>query len=308
MSLLSPLTAVAPVDGRYWKTAGALAPFFSESALIRHRLEVETEYFLALLGELGIVVAEADVDFLRDGYRDWDEGQAQRIKDLEGRTAHDVKAVEYFLKDRIAKTRLGHEVEKAHLGLTSEDINNLAYARMHDRALREVLLPAFLRVVRPLADWVDRERQTPMLARTHGQPATPTTVGKELGVSLHRLCQVLDTLAATRLSGKLAGATGTYGALAFAYPGKDWPTFARTFVTRLGLRHNPVVTQIEPHDSLAVLYDTLRHAGNILIDLSQDMWQYISLGFFNQRVAAAEVGSSTMPHKVNPIAFENAEG
>ncbi len=305
---LSGLTALAPVDGRYWKSTRSLVGYFSESALMRHRLEVETEYFLALLTELNVAVPSATAAGLRAGYRDWELGDARQVKRIEERTAHDVKAIEYFFKERVGRSDLSAHVEKVHLGLTSEDVNNLAQAQMHGRALHEVLLPAIGKLILRLATLVERERATPMLARTHGQPATPTTVGKEIGVFLSRLCEVTAPLLEMRLPGKLAGATGTYGALVFAYPSRDWPDFARRFVTGLGLRFSPVVTQIEPHDGLANFYDTLRHAANVLIDLCQDMWQYVALGYFNQRPAEHEVGSSTMPHKVNPIDFENAEG
>lgn len=306
---LTELTAVSPVDGRYRKSAQALADTFSESALMRFRLEVEVEYFLALLTELNVSYLMADAEFLRSAYRNWELVEAQHVKRIEARTAHDVKAIEYTLKERVARCGLASHVETVHLGLTSEDVNNLAYALMHGRALRQVVLPAFGKVVSRLCSLVSREAATPMLARTHGQPATPTTVGKELGVFLHRLCETLEPLFDLKLPGKLSGATGTHAAMVFAYPDRDWRGFSQKFVERhLGLRFNPVTTQIEPHDGLAALYDTLRRAASIGIDLCQDMWQYVSLGYFTQRPADGEVGSSTMPHKINPIDFENAEG
>lgn len=302
------LWAVSPVDGRYRQQTAVLAPFFSEGALIRHRVQVEVEYFLALLEALDLEVPMSDAGTLRAWAAGLGDADLLEIKARERQLNHDVKAVEYAVKDAVRRTLLDAHVQKVHLGLTSEDVNNLAYARMQGSAVRGPVWTALRRVMVRLADLARRHRATPMLARTHGQPATPTTLGKEMAVFLHRLTVEVGDLPAIRLPGKLNGATGTYGAMVLACPGIDWPAFSRRFVEGLGLVWNPLTTQIEPHDGYAALYDRLRRIGNILLDLCQDVWRYVSDGYFRQRAVAGEVGSSAMPHKVNPIDFENAEG
>ncbi|MBI6547127.1 MAG: adenylosuccinate lyase [Cyanobacteria bacterium NC_groundwater_1444_Ag_S-0.65um_54_12] len=305
---ISALQAISPIDGRYSALTRPICDYFSEYALIYHRLEVEIEYFLALLAEIGISLNDNEIDFVRGIKRQGNLQIALKVKQQEASTAHDVKALEYVLKEHVAGSSLAVHVEKIHLGLTSEDINNLAYSLMQQRALRSVIWPALHQLLLGLSGLVKAERATPMLARTHGQPATPTTLGKELGVFLYRLTSECHELLQQRFRGKLSGATGTYAALQVSYPTHDWCNFAKKFVEQLGLTHNPITTQIEPHDGFAALCDCLRHLSNILLNFCQDIWWYISLGYFRQVARSGEVGSSTMPHKVNPIDFENAEG
>ena len=302
------LRAVSPIDGRYRSQTWALSDYFSEGALIQHRIAVEIEYFLALLPAIGVSSHMSEEDSLRSWLRGLGEDDLLAVKERERELNHDVKAVEYAVKEAVRRTLLATHVQLVHFGLTSEDVNNLAYARMQAGAVKGPIWSALRIVLGHLIDLVRVHRSTPMLSRTHGQPATPTTLGKELGVFLCRLAQEAQALPGVYLTGKLNGATGTYGAHQAAFPDVDWPGFSERFVADLGLAWNPVTTQIEPHDSYAALYDRLRHIGNILIDLSQDMWRYISDGYFRQRAIAGEVGSSAMPHKVNPIDFENAEG
>ncbi|MDB5101197.1 MAG: adenylosuccinate lyase [Cyanobacteria bacterium RYN_339] len=291
------LNALSPLDGRYADQVAPLARHFSELALIRGRVEVEVAYLRALAAELGRPIEIPPIDFT--------EADGEAVKAFERTTRHDVKAVEYWLKEKLP---LGADLELIHLGLTSEDVNNLAYAGMHRAALREVLLPALSRLLGTLAELARRYHQVPMLGRTHGQPASPTTMGKELGVFAARLAREVTELVRHELPGKLGGATGTLAALQTAFPDHDWRAFSRGFVQALGCKPSPVTTQIEPGDGYAAVYDCLRRINNILLDLSLDMWRYISDGYFRQAVVAGEVGSSAMPHKVNPIDFENAEG
>lgn len=306
------LWALSPLDGRYAAITRSLSAYFSEFALIRYRVMIEVEYLIALLGEVErdweAFPADAFAD-LQAIYARFGPEDAAIVKAHEQRIHHDVKAVEYFLKERLRELpALAPHLEKIHLGLTSEDVNNLAYACMVREACREELLPALVEAFQVLRDLVARTRQDPMLARTHGQPASPTTMGKELAVFLHRLAPELEGLHRHQLTGKLSGATGTYGAMQAAYPQVDWPAFASRFISNLGLVPNLITTQIEPRDCLASLCDRLRRLDHILLDLSQDMWRYISDGYFRQERVAEEVGSSAMPHKINPISFENAEG
>jgi adenylosuccinate lyase len=303
------LTALSPLDGRYKRQTALLAAYFSEFGLIRYRVRVEVEYLLALREALGRPTDEETAGRLRDLYRHFAAGDAQAVKDHEATIRHDVKAVEYWLKAKVAELPgVAPDVELVHAGLTSEDVNNLAYALMHKEAMSQVMLPALANVLEPLMDLVAAHRALPMPARTHGQPATPTTMGKELGVFLARLGNETRRLVNIELPGKLNGATGTFAAQALAFPQVDWPAFSKQFITGMGLQPNLLTTQIEPHDGLAVLYDSFRRLDNVLIDFCQDMWRYISDGYFRQKVRAEEVGSSAMPHKVNPIDFENAEG
>jgi len=311
-----PLDAVSPLDGRYARTTEPLIPYASERALMRARVHVEVEYLIALatLDATPLSLDDADRELLRDRYREFDGSDAELVKQLEtegndeyAATNHDVKAVEYFVREGLPE---GVGKQWIHFGLTSEDVNNLAYRLLLGPAVGEVLVPELQAVRDQLAAMAREYRDVPMLARTHGQPATPTTFGKELAVYASRLGRTLGQLdnALRSLSGKLAGASGTYAAHRAAYPDVDWPAFARTFVTDLGLVHEPLTTQVNPCDDLAALFDALRETNNVLLDLAVDMWLYISDRYLGQETVAGETGSSTMPHKVNPIDFENAEG
>ncbi|MEN1971553.1 adenylosuccinate lyase [Luteimonas sp. MJ204] len=313
MPALDPLLALSPLDGRYAGKVEALRPVFSEFGLIHARVRVEIEWLLALAAEPGIPElapfdegATASLRALADGFSPAD---AARVKEIERTTNHDVKAVEYFIKERLADDdALGPALEFVHFACTSEDINNLSYGLMLDAARREVMLPALDGVTATLRGMAHEFSALPMLSRTHGQTASPTTVGKELANVVARLERQRAQLAAVSLTGKANGAVGNYNAHLAAYPDVDWPAFSRRFVESLGLDFNPYTTQIEPHDCIAEIADVQKRIATILIDLSRDVWGYISLGYFKQAVKAGEVGSSTMPHKVNPIDFENAEG
>ncbi len=308
----SPLTALSPLDGRYAAKIEALRPIFSEMGLMQRRVLVEVRWLQALAAEKAITEvapfsaqASAVLNALADKFSLTD---AERVKDIEGTTNHDVKAIEYFIKEKIgADAELAKAKEFVHFACTSEDINNLAYALML-RDARAVLLPALDSVITKLRELAHAHAALPMLSRTHGQTASPTTLGKELANVVARLERQRRQIAAVELTGKINGAVGNYNAHAIAYPEVDWPALAQHLVTSLGLVFNPYTTQIEPHDCIAELADALRRANTILIDLARDIWGYISLGYFKQSLKAGEVGSSTMPHKVNPIDFENAEG
>ncbi|MDX9765792.1 MAG: adenylosuccinate lyase [Ectothiorhodospiraceae bacterium] len=310
---LSTLTALSPVDGRYGDKTEDLRPIFSEYGLIRHRVLVEVEWLKTLAGHPGIGEvaplsphARQVLDGLVSGFS---EDDARRVKNIERSTNHDVKAVEYFLKERIAgNAELEAVSEFFHFACTSEDINNLAYALMLREGRQQALLPAMDEIVDALRALAHEHAELPMLSRTHGQPASPTTLGKEIANVVHRLKRQKELVAAVPAFGKINGAVGNYNAHLAAYPEIDWETLARDFVTGLGLEWNPYTTQIEPHDWLAELFDATRRFNTVLTDFCRDVWGYISLGYFRQRVVAGEVGSSTMPHKVNPIDFENAEG
>ncbi|MEZ5375243.1 MAG: adenylosuccinate lyase [Acidimicrobiales bacterium] len=310
---LSTLTAIAPIDGRYGSKTEALRPIFSEYGLIRHRVLVEVRWLQALAAWDAIAevppfspATNAELDAIVDQFS---EADAQRVKDIERTTNHDVKAVEYFLKERTeSNPELKAVSEFIHFACTSEDINNLSYALMVSAGRDSVLLPELDAVIDGLAAMATDFADVPLLSRTHGQAASPSTVGKELANVVHRLGRQRRQIADTEILGKINGAVGNYNAHLAAYPDLDWAGFAEGFVTSLGLTFNPFTTQIEPHDWIAELFDAVARANTILIDLSRDIWGYISLGYFRQRVVAGEVGSSTMPHKVNPIDFENAEG
>ena len=307
------LLALSPLDGRYAGKVAALRPIFSESGLIRARVHVEVEWLLALAAEPAIqelpALPAAAVERLRNLARDFGTADAARVKEIEATTNHDVKAVEYWIKERLRDDAdLAGALEFVHFACTSEDINNLSYALMLRQAREEVLLPALDRLCGTLRTMAHAHAALPMLSRTHGQTASPTTVGKELANVLARLQRQRRQLAAVEMPGKINGAVGNYNAHLAAYPDIDWAAFAQRFVESLGLDFNPYTTQIEPHDGIAELCDVQRRIDTIAIDLCRDIWGYISLGYFRQAVKAGEVGSSTMPHKVNPIDFENAEG
>ncbi|MET0330439.1 MAG: adenylosuccinate lyase [Dyella sp.] len=307
------LTALSPLDGRYASKAQALRPIFSEYGLMHRRVQVEIEWLLALANEGGIVELKPfdaqSVDTLHAIARDFSVADGERIKAIEATTNHDVKAVEYFIKERIGNdAALAQAKEFVHFACTSEDINNLSYALMLRDARQEVLLPAFDEIIDKLRELAHANAALPMLSRTHGQTASPTTLGKELANVVARLERQRAQLAALEVPGKINGAVGNYNAHAIAYPEVDWRGFSQRFVQSLGLDYNPYTTQIEPHDGIAEYCDAVRRANTVLIDLARDVWGYISLGYFKQSLKAGEVGSSTMPHKVNPIDFENAEG
>ncbi len=315
--MTDPLDAISPLDGRYAGRTAPLRPYASEAALARARTRVEIEYLLALAEEPGVPLelSADERERCRAVHEGFDEADARLVKQLEtegqgeyAATNHDVKAVEYFLRLRLDDLERVHPW--LHFGLTSEDVTNLAYRLLVGGAVDEVLAPRLEAVRARLVELAREHRSTPMLARTHGQPATPTTFGKELAVHAARLDSGLDRLAAATgdLAGKLAGASGTYAAHHVALPDVDWRAFSRSFVESLGLRHQPLATQVNPGDDLAAVFDGLRGLNRVLADLDRDCWQYVSLGYLRQRAAAGETGSSTMPHKVNPIDFENAEG
>ncbi|HET6913165.1 MAG TPA: adenylosuccinate lyase [Rhodanobacteraceae bacterium] len=310
---LDPLTALSPLDGRYAAKADALRPIFSEYGLIKARVHVEVEWLLALAALPGIVelppFSASTQDALKKIANDFSVEDAARIKQIEATTNHDVKAVEYFIKERIGDTaELVQAKEFVHFACTSEDINNLSYALMLRDARGTVLLPALDKIIAKLRELSVANAALPMLSRTHGQTASPTTLGKELANVVARLQRQRAQLATIEIPGKINGAVGNFNAHVIAYPDVDWRALSKQFVESLGLQWNEYTTQIEPHDGIAELCDCARRINTILIDLARDVWGYISLGYFRQQLKAGEVGSSTMPHKVNPIDFENAEG
>lgn len=309
---LSSLTAISPVDGRYRSKCEKLDQYFSEYALIRYRVRVEVEYFIALC-ELPLPQLK-DVDSnvfgeLRKIYRDFTPAEAERIKEIETVTNHDVKAVEYFLKERFDALGLERYKEFIHFGLTSQDINNTSVPMSVKEALADVYIPYLEELIAKLAAMAEDWKDVAMLARTHGQPASPTRLGKEIMVFVYRLREQLAQLRAVKISGKFGGATGNFNAHSVAYPGYDWKAFAAGFLKNgLGIEREEYTTQISNYDNLAALFDALRRINTIMIDLDRDIWMYISTDYFKQRIKAGEVGSSAMPHKVNPIDFENSEG
>ncbi|WP_298816037.1 adenylosuccinate lyase [Chloroflexus sp.] len=309
---MAHLAALGPLDGRYRADVAALASFFSEAALFRYRVRVEVEYLIFLSRARGITfvppLTPQQQAALRALYRQFCDEDALAIADWDRRINHDVKAVEYWLRERLTALGLTGYLEAVHFAITSEDVNNLAYALMVKEAREMVLLPALEAIVERLRQLADEEAATPMLARTHGQPATPTTFGKEMNVFYMRLRRAINDVMAIRITGKLNGASGVFAAHQAALPQIDWLKFSRAFVRSLDLEPILLTTQIEPHDTLAALCDALKRVGTILTDLSQDCWRYISDGYLVQAARAGDVGSSTMPHKVNPIDFENAEG
>ena len=309
---LSLLTAISPVDGRYRTKSEAYAAFFSEYALIRYRVLVEVEYFIALceipLKQLEQVPADV-FPKLRSVYQNFTEADAQRIKEIEKTTNHDVKAVEYFLKEKFDAFRLDQFKEFIHFGLTSQDINNTSIPLSIKEALKSVYLPEMDQLLQVLNHLADEWRDISMLAKTHGQPASPTRLGKEIMVYVSRLNQQIDFLKAVPCSAKFGGATGNYNAHTVAYPAIDWKKFGNSFVAeKLGLEREQWTTQISNYDNMAAQFDAMKRINTILIDLCRDIWAYVSMEYFKQKIKAGEIGSSAMPHKVNPIDFENAEG
>jgi adenylosuccinate lyase len=310
---LSSLTALSPLDGRYAKKVVPLREAFSEYGLIKHRVIVEVRWLIALaecpeIAEVPAFSAAAR-QTLEDLLKNFSEADAERVKQIEATTNHDVKAVEYFLKEKTAsQPELARVTEFLHFACTSEDINNLAYGLMLKAGREQGLLPTMNKLIATLEDMALAQAEQPMLARTHGQPASPTTLGKELANVAYRLRRTRDQFAAVPLLGKINGAVGNYNAHLSAYPNVDWPALAKKFVEALGLAWNPYTTQIEPHDCVAELAHAMARFNTILTDLDRDIWGYVSLGYFRQRVVKGEIGSSTMPHKVNPIDFENSEG
>ena len=310
---LTKLDALSPLDGRYARSVDALRVHFSESALIRYRLRIEIEWLKALAAEPAIVELKpfsaktvAALDKLVDKFSGRD---AAAIKTIEARTNHDVKAIEYWMKDRLAGNKeVERSLEFIHFACTSEDINNLSYALMLSEAREKVMLPKLDEVISTVRSLAHQHADLAMLSRTHGQPASPTTLGKEMANFVHRLRRARARIAGVSVLGKINGAVGNYNAHMAAYPGFGWEAFCGRFVEGLGLEFNPYTTQIEPHDCCAELFDAWAGANTVLLDLDRDLWGYISLGYFKQRLKAGEVGSSTMPHKVNPIDFENSEG
>ena len=311
-TMITPLTAISPVDGRYRNKTEKLADYFSEAALIRYRIRVEIEYFIALC-ELPLPQLEgidhARFTDLRRLYTDFSEADALRVKEIESVTNHDVKAIEYIIKEKMDALGLSAYKEFVHFGLTSQDINNTSIPLSLKEALTGVYYPAVEEVRDKLAAFAREWHDVPMLARTHGQPASPTTLGKEFMVFVERLEKQLAMLHAIAIPAKFGGATGNFNAHHAAYPSIDWVAFANRFVgDTLGLSRSQYTTQIEHYDNLAAIFDCMKRIDTILVDLSRDMWTYISMEYFKQRIKAGEVGSSAMPHKVNPIDFENAEG
>ncbi len=310
---LDILTAISPIDGRYRGKTEPLAAYFSEYALMKYRVQVEVEYFIALcelpLPQLKEVSASI-YESLREIYRSFSESDAQRIKDIESVTNHDVKAVEYFLKEKFDELGgLEHFKEFIHFGLTSQDINNTSVPLSIKDALQQVYYPALEELIEQLRTYADEWAAIPMLAKTHGQPASPTRLGKEIRVFVYRLERQLTALKACPITAKFGGATGNYNAHHVAYPEIDWKCFGNTFVAeKLGLEREEYTTQISNYDNLSAIFDAMKRINTVMIDMNRDFWQYISMEYFKQKIKAGEVGSSAMPHKVNPIDYENAEG
>ena len=310
---LDALTAVSPIDGRYRSKTECLADYFSEYALIRYRVRVEIEYFITLC-ELPLPQLEsfnsALFEQLRDIYRNFDETSAARIKEIEKTTNHDVKAVEYFIKEEFDKIGgLDDYKEFIHFGLTSQDINNTSVPLSIKEALEEVYYPQVEELIAQLQEYADEWKDIPMLAKTHGQPASPTRLGKEIEVYVYRLSEQLASLRNCKMTAKFGGATGNFNAHHVAYPQHDWRAFGNRFVSeKLGLEREQWTTQISNYDHLGSIFDAIRRINTIMIDLDRDFWMYISMEYFKQKIKAGEVGSSAMPHKVNPIDFENSEG
>ncbi len=309
---LTNLTAISPIDGRYYSKTKSLSPYFSEFGLIKYRVLVEVEYFIALsFQDLDAfpALASTQIEALRDVYQKFSEEDALWIKDSEKITNHDVKAVEYFLKNKLESLQLNAYSEFVHFGLTSQDINNTAIPLSIKEAVNAVYLPLLEEIIMKLSQFASDWKNIPMLAKTHGQPASPTRLGKEIYVFVERLNKQKDQLVSIPYSAKFGGATGNFNAHHVAYPDHNWVSFANSFVNNiLGLNRSQTTTQIEHYDNLAALFDVLKRINTILLDLDRDLWTYISMDYFKQKLKEGEVGSSAMPHKVNPIDFENSEG
>ena len=307
-----PLKAISPLDGRYSKSTENLSDYFSEHALIRYRTKVEIEYLIALSIEKEIQelkpFSEKDKEKIRKIYTSFNIDDSKRVKAIEVATNHDVKAVEYFIREKLEKINKKRLFPWIHFALTSEDINNLSYSLMWQEAFKKEFLPKLNEVIKKLKTISKQFANTPMLSLTHGQSATPTTFGKEIKVFIHRLNRQSSQMKKHTLLGKFSGATGTWAAHSIAYPKVNWIQFTRKFVSSLGLKPNLITTQIEPHDSVVESYHSIIRSNNILTDLCRDIWSYVSRGILKQKKIPGEVGSSTMPHKINPIQFENAEG
>ena len=307
-----PLKAISPLDGRYSKSTKNLSNYFSEHALIRYRTKVEIEYLIALSIEKEIQelkpFSEKDKEKLRKIYTSFNIDDSKRVKAIEVATNHDVKAVEYFIREKLEKINKKRLFPWIHFALTSEDINNLSYSLMWQEAFKKEFLPKLNEVIKKLKTISKQFANTPMLSLTHGQSATPTTFGKEIKVFIHRLNRQSSQMKKHTLLGKFSGATGTWAAHSIAYPKVNWLQFTQKFVSSLGLEPNLITTQIEPHDSVVESYHSIIRSNNILTDLCRDIWSYVSRGILKQKKIPGEVGSSTMPHKINPIQFENAEG
>jgi len=306
--MINQLNNISPIDGRYQQQVMELSGFFSEQALMRYRVKVEIEYLIALSNEKGIKelpsFSKTEQVKLHKIYENFNSAAAQKVKDIEATTNHDIKAIEYFLQTKVKKSLHSW----IHFALTSEDVNNLAYTLMWRNGVRKGYIPTLHKLCSTLKQFAQRYKELPMLALTHGQPATPTSLGKEFAVFVSRLQKQLQKMKNHQFQGKLSGATGTWAAHATAYPDINWLTFSKRFVKSLGLEPNLITTQIEPSDSLTESYHNLIRVNTILLDFCRDIWFYISRGIFGQKTKRGEVGSSTMPHKVNPIQFENAEG
>ncbi len=310
---LHPLTALSPLDGRYQQKVDGLRQYFSEYALIKYRIKIEIEWLKALAAEKSLAevtpFSVATLQQLDQVAENFSVADAAQVKTIESRTNHDVKAVEYWLKEKFASnTEVMKVSEFIHFACTSEDINNLSHGLMLQHARETVLLPALDKLIAKLTELAHAHADVAMLSHTHGQPASPTTMGKEIANVAYRLKAARQKISAVTVNGKINGAVGNYNAHLSAYPDADWENFAKKFVEQLGLAFNPYTIQIEPHDGMAELFDAFARANTILIDFNRDVWGYISMGYFTQKTKAGEIGSSTMPHKVNPIDFENSEG
>ena len=307
-----PLKNISPLDGRYSKSIETLSDYFSESALIKYRIKVEIEYLIHLSRQKEVKeldpISDKDIKRFQKIYNSFSIEDAKRVKAIEVATNHDVKAVEYFIREKLEKMKKKRLYPWIHFALTSEDVNNLSYSLMWQDGMKNVFLPEFHEVIKKLNTIAKQFSTTAMLSLTHGQSATPTTFGKELAVFVHRLNRQFEQIKKQQLQGKFGGATGTWAAHYTAYPKMDWLNFSKKFIRSLGLDPNLVTTQIEPHDSVVESYHSMVRVNNILIDLCRDVWSYVSRGILKQKRVPGEVGSSTMPHKINPIQFENAEG
>ena len=300
------LLAISPIDGRYLKMTNDVSYYFSEYALIKYRVIVEIRWIIKLLHEAGIKISDKEIEALENIISSFDVSEANKVKEIEETTKHDVKAVEYYIRNKFEGLNLSNYSSFIHFACTSEDINNLAYNLMLKEALENVFLPTAKKLVDKVKEQAKALRSVPMLGHTHGQPATPTTVGKELAVFVYRWQSILDLLNGIKLRGKFSGAVGNFNAHSVAFPNLNWIEISKSFIESLGLEFNPLTTQIESHDIFAVIFNYIKSFNNITMDFNSDMWLYIGMNYFKQKVVATEVGSSVMPHKVNPINHENS--